>query len=119
MPELAEMVTLDLAQKKMFVNGEEFPWFISEQGPTFAGLANPDEIRSVTLTFYAKDVEVIPEGPLTVEEARRRVERAHRDLTGAHEDVRRAAERATKAQEEFAAARDEAKRLAETSHDHG
>lgn len=41
MPEFAEKVTLDLARKKLFVNG--------------------NELRSVTLTFYTKDIEVIPE----------------------------------------------------------
>jgi hypothetical protein len=64
MPELPKKVTIDLASKKLFVNGEEFPWHLTEEGPRLMALTDPDALPSVTLTFYAEDVEVIPEsGP--------------------------------------------------------
>lgn len=61
MPELAKLVTLDLARKKLFVDGTEFPWCVSEEGPTFSALADPHEVRSVTLTFFTEDVQIVPE----------------------------------------------------------
>ncbi|WP_029925440.1 hypothetical protein [Nocardia otitidiscaviarum] len=61
MPDRAKLVTLDLARKKLFVDGAEFPWHISQEGPTFSPLADPHELRSVTLTFFTEDVRVIPE----------------------------------------------------------
>lgn len=61
MPELAKKVTLDLAARKLYVDGSEFPWLISEDGPQFNDLATRGSIRSVTLTFFTQDVEVVPE----------------------------------------------------------
>lgn len=61
MPDLANLVVLDLSRKKLFVDGVEFPWLISQEGPTFSALANPYEPRAVTVTFFADDVQVIPE----------------------------------------------------------
>lgn len=62
MPEMARKVTLDLRARKLYVDGAEFPWLISSEGPELHGLADKDSIRSVTLTFFTEDVEVIPEG---------------------------------------------------------
>lgn len=64
MPEIAKLVTLDLAKKKLYIDGAEFPWLISQEGPTFSALANPHEIRQMTITIFADDVEVLPENPL-------------------------------------------------------
>ncbi len=61
MPDFAKRVTLDLKQRKMFVDGDEFPWYISEEGPTFNALADHREMRQVTVTFMTEDVEIIPE----------------------------------------------------------
>ncbi|ORL40177.1 hypothetical protein A6F59_16710 [Prescottella equi] len=61
MPGIAKKAVLDLAQKKFYVDGEEFPWFIDADGPTLNNLCSPDTLRSVTLTFFVEDVEVIPE----------------------------------------------------------
>lgn len=61
MPEIAKLVTLDLARKKLFVDGAEFPWLISQEGPIFSALADPHDVRQVTLTFFTDDVSVIPE----------------------------------------------------------
>lgn len=60
MPELAKKISVDLAHKKLFVDGEEFPWRISEEGPRLMALTGPDALPSVTITFYAENVEVIP-----------------------------------------------------------
>ncbi|WP_159840193.1 hypothetical protein [Nocardia sp. CY41] len=60
MPELPKLVTLDLAKKKLFIDGVEFPWHISEEGPTLHTRTGQHDLRRVTLTFYAEDAEVIP-----------------------------------------------------------
>ncbi|MEV6432589.1 hypothetical protein [Nocardia sp. NPDC051463] len=62
MPDIAKLVTLDLAAKKLYIDGAEFPWWISEEGPTFGPLTDPRDVRRVTLTILADDVEIIPEG---------------------------------------------------------
>jgi len=61
MPDLAKLVTLDLSQKKLYIDGVEFPWLISQEGPTFNALADPGDVRRVTVTILADDVQVIPE----------------------------------------------------------
>lgn len=58
MPEIAKRVVLDLMQKKLFVDGEEFPWHIEAGGPMIS--AAPNEISRVSLTFFADAIEVIP-----------------------------------------------------------
>ncbi|MFD7045719.1 hypothetical protein [Rhodococcus jostii] len=60
MQDIAKKVTLDLAAQKLFVDGREFPWMISEEGPTLGGFGE-DEINTVTLTFFAADAEIVPE----------------------------------------------------------
>lgn len=62
MPEIAKKVTLDLKQRKLFVDGTEFPWAITADGPTFGSLVGHHVLRTVTLSFFTDDVEVIPEG---------------------------------------------------------
>lgn len=62
MPALAQKVTVDLKQKKLFINGVEFPWYISEDGVDITGLAANNELAMVSFTMLAVDVEVIPEG---------------------------------------------------------
>jgi hypothetical protein len=49
MPELAKRVVLDLKQRKLFIDGTQFPWLIVE-----------DELCKATVTFFADAVEVIP-----------------------------------------------------------
>lgn len=60
-PKIAGRATLDLKQRKLFVDGVEFPWVLSEEGPSFGNLGGANDVRSVTLTFFTEDVEVIPE----------------------------------------------------------
>ncbi|MCQ4148580.1 hypothetical protein [Rhodococcus qingshengii] len=59
MPKAAEKVTVDLKERTLFVDGVEFPWHISEEGPIFGPLLGP--VREVTITLLAHDVEVIPQ----------------------------------------------------------
>jgi hypothetical protein len=60
MPDIPRLVTVDLAQKKLFVDGAEFPWYITDQGVTIGKTASGD-LGKVALTFYAEKVEIIPE----------------------------------------------------------
>lgn len=60
-PEFAEKVTLDLQQKKLFINGAEFPWFISEDGVDLLDLGTENRLASVVVSIPAGSVEVIPE----------------------------------------------------------
>lgn len=61
MQKFAGKTVLDLKQRKLFVDGVEFPWVLSEEGPSFNSLGSANDVRSVTLTFFTEDVEVIPE----------------------------------------------------------
>lgn len=105
MPELAKKVTLDLARKKLFIDGEEFPWHISEEGPVLHDVMTANSLRSVSITFYAADVEVIPEKSRAVEEAELRVEHARRALADAHLHVQDANAILQHASAELAAAK--------------
>lgn len=64
MPDIAKHVTVDLAQRKLYVNGEEFPFHIAEGGIRVDGLAaEAGGLATVTVTFFADDIEVVPAGP--------------------------------------------------------
>ncbi|MGY2019385.1 hypothetical protein [Nocardia gipuzkoensis] len=58
MPEFPELVTLDLARKRLYVDGVQFPWIINEDGLTINNLFTSARVPSVTVTFFPKDVEV-------------------------------------------------------------
>lgn len=62
MPSIPQKITVDMKQKKLFINGSEFPWYITEDGVNILGLASNNELATVQLTLLATDVEVIPEG---------------------------------------------------------
>ena len=62
MPEIARKVVVDLAQKKLFINGDEFPWAISEGGVSLTALGSKNELQGVSFTMFADDVEVLPAG---------------------------------------------------------
>ena len=61
MPELAKKITLDQGAKRLYVDGVEFPWFISADGVNVTGLGTKQEIPMVHLAIPAVTVEVIPE----------------------------------------------------------
>lgn len=60
MPTMPKKITVDRREKKLYIDGVEFPWFITEEGPSAAGLSGRHEIPRVTLTVFAEDIEVIP-----------------------------------------------------------
>lgn len=61
MPELAKNVVLDLNQKKLHINGTEFPWHISADGVQANNLGCSHELPSLTLTILCEDLEVRPQ----------------------------------------------------------
>lgn len=57
-PELAKKITVDQAQKKLFIDGAQLPWHIAERGPAVD--KDPDsEAYIVTVPIAAEHVEVI------------------------------------------------------------
>ncbi|QDF17454.1 hypothetical protein SEA_PHROSTEDPHLAKE_10 [Gordonia phage PhrostedPhlake] len=60
MPGVPNKITIDRNQRKVFVDGVEFPWMIAEQGPDVDDIANPHAHPIVTIPILASDVEVIP-----------------------------------------------------------
>lgn len=61
MPNLPNLITIDRKQQKVLVDGDEFPWFITEDGPTVEGADNPEEVTTVTVSIFTDEVEEIPE----------------------------------------------------------
>ena len=59
MPNLARIV-LDMAQRKLFIDGSEFPWYVSEDGIEVHDLMASNELPSITLRILADSIEVIP-----------------------------------------------------------
>ncbi|MBF6189439.1 hypothetical protein [Nocardia farcinica] len=62
MPDIAKHVTVDLAQRKLYVNGEEFPYLVAEDGIQIDHLVARRGPTPVTVTFFTEDVEVVPAG---------------------------------------------------------
>ena len=60
-PTLAKKITVDVASKKLFIDGVEFPWLIAAL-PTIR-VTGIGEVPTVILGLLADDVEVIPEHP--------------------------------------------------------
>jgi len=60
MPSLPKKAVLDLRCNKLFIDGEEFPWYISEDGVDVAGLLGNNEIPALSFTIFAETVDVIP-----------------------------------------------------------
>lgn len=58
MPTLAKKITVDLKDQKFYIDGVEFPWFISEEGVDVSGLGTT--LERATFTVLADTVEVIP-----------------------------------------------------------
>lgn len=51
---------LDLATEKLYIDGAEFPWYISEEGPSFGPMTDQRDLRRMTITILAEDVETVP-----------------------------------------------------------
>lgn len=62
-PRLPRKAVVDLRAKKLFIDGEEFPWFITQDGIDVAGLGDKNALPMLTLSILAETVEVIPDEP--------------------------------------------------------
>lgn len=60
MPSLPKKAVLDLRCNKLFIDGEEFPWYITEDGVDVAGLCGRHTIPTLSFTIFAETVDVIP-----------------------------------------------------------
>jgi hypothetical protein len=56
---------LDLTAEKLFIDGAEFPWYISEDGVDVASLLDRNAITTLSFTMFAETVEVIPKETTT------------------------------------------------------
>lgn len=57
MPEVAKNVVIDSAARTLIVDGREFPWFITENGPSVTHRESAESLEQVTVTFFAERVE--------------------------------------------------------------
>jgi hypothetical protein len=62
-PRLADKAVVDLRAKKLFIDGEEFPWFISQDGVDIEGLGDKKALPLLSLSILVRTVEVIPDEP--------------------------------------------------------
>jgi len=60
MPRLLKKAVLDLRCNKLFVEGEEFPWYITEDGVDVSSLMDSNAIPTLSFTIFAETVDVIP-----------------------------------------------------------
>lgn len=60
MPKLAGKVTIDLQHKRLFIDGDEFPWHISEDGVDAQELGSRNTLPSIVIRVPAETIEVIP-----------------------------------------------------------
>jgi hypothetical protein len=60
MPSLPKKAVLDLRCDKLYIDGAEFPWYISEDGIQVSGLGARDAVPALTFTIFADSIEVIP-----------------------------------------------------------
>lgn len=63
MPSIPKKITIDQNSKKMFVDGVEFPWYISPAGPTVGDVGTTHDLPTVTFSLIADTVEVLPRVP--------------------------------------------------------
>lgn len=60
MPEIAKNLTLDLQDRKLYVDGKEFPWHLAASGPRFDCEPVESGLCLVYLPVLAESIEVIP-----------------------------------------------------------
>ena len=65
MPKLPKKAVIDLQNKTFHIDGQEFPWYVSEQGIAVDGLLDPNTLCTLTFTMPADTVEIIPREPTT------------------------------------------------------
>jgi hypothetical protein len=60
MPELPRRAVIDLRANKLFIDGEEFPWYITEDGIDVIGLGDKHALPVLSFSILAETVDVIP-----------------------------------------------------------
>lgn len=70
MTELAKIVTIDRATKRVLIDGVEFPFYLAEGGPQVEDPLNPNAMAVVHLPLIADDIEILPaeNGPVITSE---------------------------------------------------
>jgi hypothetical protein len=63
MANLPQKALVDLRDSKLYLDGQEFPWYITESGVAIDGLGDRDTLPVLTFSIYAETVEVIPKDP--------------------------------------------------------
>ena len=63
MPSLPKKIVLNLDTEKVFVDGEEFPWYIVEDSVDVSGLMTENAIPALTFSLFAVTIEVVPKRP--------------------------------------------------------
>lgn len=58
MTELAKHIHVDKTNYRLYINGQEFPYYISESGVEISGLLSSTETPMVTLSVLAEKVTV-------------------------------------------------------------
>ena len=58
---LAQKITIDRARKIVLIDGEVFPYYITEDGPAVQSPMGNSAIPVVILPVLALDLEIIPE----------------------------------------------------------
>lgn len=56
----APHVVIDRRERKLYLDGVEFPYLIDERGPEVENIADPNSFPIVTIPVIASDVRVIP-----------------------------------------------------------
>jgi hypothetical protein len=62
-PRLPDKAVIDLRAKKLFIDGEEFPWYITQDGIDIDGLGDKNALPMLSLSILVRTVEVIPDEP--------------------------------------------------------
>lgn len=60
MTALPKKAVVDLRVGRLFLDGEEFPWFITEAGIDVSGLGDRNALPVLSFSILAETVEVIP-----------------------------------------------------------
>lgn len=57
---LPQKAVLDLQAERLFIDGAEFPWYITEDGVEVGSLLDKNAIPTLSFTMFAETVEIIP-----------------------------------------------------------
>ena len=60
MGRLPKIAVLDLEAARLFIDGAEFPWYITDDGVEVGSLLDSNAIPTLSFTIFAETVEVIP-----------------------------------------------------------